>query len=156
MVLDNKRDTIEPILTFFAKRLMTFNPDIFTYMALFFAFISGLFFFLSTPQNETMQYFLLYASLFVFLNGFFDAIDGKIAKLSKKTTKRGDFLDHALDRYADVFIVGGIAFSQWCDMRIGILALVGIAWIYLKPVPKGAASIPRRGRIKRVKSLRLP
>ena len=64
---------------------------------------------------------------FVFLNGFFDAIDGKVAKLTNKTSKRGDFLDHAIDRYADVFIVGGLALSAWCTYpMIGLLAVVGM------------------------------
>ena len=66
------------------------------------------------------------ASLFVFLNGFFDAIDGKVAKLTNKASLKGDFLDHAIDRYADVLILGGIAISSWISYPIiGILAIVG-------------------------------
>jgi archaetidylinositol phosphate synthase len=126
MVLDRKRTAIDPILVFFAKRLRRFHPDVFTWFALLFALISGIFFALSTPQNETSYIYLIVASFFVFLNGLFDAIDGKIAKLTKKSSKRGDFLDHALDRYADIFIVGGIALSPWCDMKFGLLALIGI------------------------------
>ena len=126
MVLDKKRDYIDPILTFFAKRLSRFHPDIFTWISLVFAIISGVFFFLSTPKNEETYVNILPASLFIFLNGLFDAIDGKIAKLTKKTSKHGDFLDHALDRYADIFIVGGIALSSWCDLRIGLFALIGM------------------------------
>ena len=131
MVLDKKRDSIDPILNFFAKNLTRFNPDIFTWIALLFSMLAGFFFYISTPSNELISYYLFFASIFVFLNGLFDAIDGKIAKLTKKTSLRGDFLDHALDRYADVCIVGGIALSQWCDMRIGIVALVVIIVYFL-------------------------
>ncbi len=60
------------------------------------------------------------------MNGFFDAVDGKVAKLTGKASARGDFLDHALDRYADVVMVGGLALSSWCDLRIGFFAVVGI------------------------------
>lgn len=126
MVLDKKRGHIDPILSFFAKPLRRFNPDVFTWIALLFSMIAGVFFYLSTPKNEETFFFLLLASLFIFLNGLFDAIDGKIAKITKKTSKHGDFLDHALDRYADIFIVGGIAFSTWCDIRIGLFALIGM------------------------------
>ena len=56
----------------------------------------------------------------------FDAIDGKVAKLTNKATARGDFLDHALDRYADVFIIGALALSPWCRPPIGLLAIIGV------------------------------
>ena len=56
----------------------------------------------------------------------FDAIDGKVAKLTNRATARGDFLDHALDRYADVFMVGALALSSWCRPGIGLLAIVGV------------------------------
>ncbi len=46
--------------------------------------------------------------------------------MANKASKRGDFLDHAIDRYADVFMVGGLALSSWCDVRIGLLAIVGM------------------------------
>jgi archaetidylinositol phosphate synthase len=75
---------------------------------------------------ELLNYYLFFAALFVFLNGLFDAVDGKVAKIANKTSLRGDFLDHALDRYADVFIVGGLALSSWCRPSIGLLAVIGM------------------------------
>jgi len=126
MVLDKKRDRIDPFLMIIAKRLSKLNPDILTWTALIFAIMSGIFFYYSNPINELMNYFLFFASLFVFLNGLFDALDGKVAKLAKKESLRGDFLDHALDRYADVFMVGGLALSSWSRPSIGLLAIIGV------------------------------
>ena len=126
MVLDGQRKNVDPILIGIAKRFTRVNPDVLSWMSVVFAFIAGLFFYFSSPQGELVNYYLYGAVLFVFLNGLFDAIDGKVAKLTKKTSKRGDFLDHALDRYADVFIVGGLALSPWCDIRIGLLAIIGM------------------------------
>ena len=126
MVLDTQRDTIEPILSFVAQRLVRIPADIISWIALIFSIGAGFFFFISTPTNELTTYYLFAASLFIFLNGLFDAVDGKIAKLTRTVSKKGDFLDHALDRYADVFIVGGLAMSQWCDIRIGFFAIIGM------------------------------
>jgi archaetidylinositol phosphate synthase len=127
MVLDNQRKNVDPLLNSIAKKMININPDILTWMSVLFAFIAGLFFYFSSPNEELSNFFLYYAVLFVFLNGFFDAIDGKIAKLAKKASLKGDFLDHALDRYADVFIVGGLALSPWCRYPIiGIFAIVGM------------------------------
>jgi archaetidylinositol phosphate synthase len=126
MVLDGQRKNVDPILIVIAKRFSRINPNVLSWMSLVFAFIAGLFFYFSSPEKELINYYLYGAVLFVFLNGLFDAIDGKVAKLTRKTSKRGDFLDHALDRYADVFIVGGLALSSWCDVRIGLLAIIGM------------------------------
>jgi archaetidylinositol phosphate synthase len=72
------------------------------------------------------NFFLFFAALFVLLNGLFDAIDGKVAHLTNKASARGDFIDHVLDRYADVFMVGGLALSPWCRSPIGLLAIIGV------------------------------
>ena len=126
MVLENQRRNIDPLLSVIAKRFSKINPNALTWISLIFAFIAGLFFYFSSPELELINYYLFGAASFVFLNGLFDAIDGKVAKLANKASKRGDFLDHAIDRYADVFMVGGLALSSWCDVRIGLLAIVGM------------------------------
>jgi archaetidylinositol phosphate synthase len=127
MVLEGQRDNVDPLLSVIAKRFLKINPDVLTWISVIFAFIAGLFFYFSNPEKELFNYYLYFAALFVFLNGLFDAIDGKVAKLAKKTSARGDFLDHALDRYADVFMVGGLAISSWSTRSyIGLAAIVGM------------------------------
>ncbi len=126
MVLDRTRENVDPILVIIAKRFTFLSPDMLTWIALCFSVIAGVFFYFSNPSSELQNFFLFFAAFFVFLNGLFDAIDGKVAKLTNKATTRGDFLDHALDRYADVFMVGGLALSAWCRPPIGLLAITGV------------------------------
>jgi archaetidylinositol phosphate synthase len=127
MVLDSQRKNVDPLLTRVAKLFLIFNPNALTWLSLVFAIISGVFFYFSTPEMELVNYYLYGAAFFVFLNGFFDAIDGKVAKLTGKISNKGDFLDHAIDRYADVFMVGGLTLSAWCRYpMIGILAIIGM------------------------------
>jgi len=126
MVLDRKRDTVDPLLSIIAKRFLKINPDVFTWLSVVFAFIAGIFFCYSSSETELVNHYLFFAAFFVFLNGLFDAIDGKVAKLAGKTSLRGDFLDHALDRYADVFMVGGLALSSWCRPSVGLFAVIGV------------------------------
>lgn len=126
MVLDKSRVRVDPFLTMIAKQFTEINPDFLTWFALLFSIIAGCFFYFSSPANELQNFFLFFAALFVLLNGLFDAIDGKVAKLTNKATVRGDFLDHALDRYADVFMVGALALSPWCRTPIGLLAIIGV------------------------------
>ena len=127
MVLDNQRKNVDPLLNSIAKYFIKINPNILSWLSVIFAFLAGLFFYISSPNLELINFYLYFAVCFVFLNGFFDAIDGKVAKLTNKTSNRGDFLDHALDRFADVLIVGGLALSPWCRYpSIGLLAVVGM------------------------------
>ncbi len=103
-----------------ARGLRNASPDALSWTALVFAAAAGIAFY---RGGETL---VLLGALFVFLNATFDALDGKVAKLSGRASVRGDFLDHVLDRYADVFILGGIALSPYCPLWLGLLALLGV------------------------------
>ncbi len=120
MVLNSYRASADPYLLPLAKRMRKMNPNTLTWIAFLFAVLAGISFYLSNI------WLLLFAGLCILLNALFDALDGKIAKITNRTTIRGDFLDHTLDRYADVFIIGGVMLSAYCDWFIGLLALLGV------------------------------
>jgi archaetidylinositol phosphate synthase len=44
----------------------------------------------------------------------------------KTQSRRGDFLDHAVDRYADIFIITGIFAGGMVPWQIGVFALTGV------------------------------
>ncbi len=128
MVLDNQRDNFDPLLNKLSKLFITFNPNILSLASLIFAILAGIFFYFSNPTSELNNFYLYFAALFVFFNGFFDAIDGKVAKISGKSSLKGDFIDHAFDRFSDVLILGGLALSPWCrdHYYIGLIAVAGM------------------------------
>lgn len=66
---------------------------------------------------------LIVALALVLLNGFFDAIDGAVARLTGKGSPKGDLVDHVIDRYADFFIIAGIGISAFAHAELGLLAL---------------------------------
>ena len=71
-------------------------------------------------------WFLIGATAVLMGSALMDALDGKVAKLTGKAGVRGDFLDHVLDRYADIFLLLGIMLSGYCDMLIAVLGLTGV------------------------------
>jgi len=71
-------------------------------------------------------YFLLLAAIMVLVSGTFDALDGKVARISSKASKRGDFLDHVIDRYADALVLAAIAVSARCPVSFGLFAIIGV------------------------------
>ncbi len=64
--------------------------------------------------------------IFVAVNAFFDAIDGAIARETGSAGIKGDFLDHVLDRYADIIIIIGIFAGGFASWEVGVFALTGV------------------------------
>ena len=120
MVLDTYRHVADAVLDPIARRLAHVSPDALSWAALVSAAFAGTFFLFRGGWALGL------AALFVFLNGLFDALDGKVAKMTGKASRRGDFLDHVLDRYSDVLMLGGLALGPYCPVWIGLLAIVGV------------------------------
>jgi archaetidylinositol phosphate synthase len=93
------------------------TPNTFTLAAFLASAAAGLFFYLRLE---------VWAIVAVALNAFCDAMDGAIAREQKIQSRRGDFLDHAVDRYADIFIITGIFAGGIVPWQIGVFALTGV------------------------------
>ncbi|MDQ3836453.1 MAG: CDP-alcohol phosphatidyltransferase family protein, partial [Thermoproteota archaeon] len=62
------------------------------------------------------------------LSGFFDIVDGSVARITKRPSKKGAFLDSVFDKVAEVSIFSGIALghlsdSSWCILALGLSLL---------------------------------
>jgi phosphatidylglycerophosphate synthase len=110
----------DPVVNVFQMCRITAN--MLSAMALVFAFLAGIVYYYSSGS----AYLLFIALLLVFLNAFMDGADGILARKTNSTSKYGDFLDHVIDRYADVFIVGGACLGGYVDPTLGIVILTGI------------------------------
>jgi phosphatidylglycerophosphate synthase len=69
---------------------------------------------------------LLIGAAMVFLTAVLDALDGIVARLRNLSSKRGDLVDHTLDRVADIIILGGIALSPLVVIEVGFAAIIGV------------------------------
>lgn len=121
MVLDRFRPAADRLLVPLARHMGRVNPNLISWVALVAAAIAGVAFYLGGLG------LLVLALLLILLSAYLDALDGKVAKLFGKASARGDFIDHVFDRYADVFMIGGIAFNAaYAHLWVGTLALVGV------------------------------
>ena len=120
MVLEAHRAVADRVLLPLAERMRTVNPNHLSWAAFVVAVGAGFAFYLASPV------WLLVAALLIFLNALLDALDGKVAKLTGRASARGDFLDHVLDRYADLVILGGIALGGYGDLTVGFFAVLGV------------------------------
>ena len=122
MVLNNYREQADVVLFPIAKRLTGISPNVITFISLIFAVLSGV----SYVMADQSVNYLLVALVMLFLSALFDALDGKVARLTHCSSVRGDLLDHVIDRYSDIFILVGITFSPYCPMEIGFIAVISI------------------------------
>lgn len=111
---------IEPLADFFVRYEV--SPNTVSIASLICAFFAGLSFYYSPASRE----FVLLAGFLVIFNSIFDALDGVIARKANRATPRGDFLDHVIDRYSDVFIICSIFFADYVPWQIGVAAIVGV------------------------------
>jgi archaetidylinositol phosphate synthase len=123
LVLDAQRGRADKILMPAANALKGVDPNLISVIALVLALVVGI---LTYYSFEDWELLLPIISILVLVSGFLDAVDGKVARLVGKAGKRGDFIDHVFDRYADIFMIGGVVVSSWCNIYLGILALLGV------------------------------
>lgn len=63
------------------------------------------------------------------ISGFFDIVDGSVARVTKQASKKGAFIDSSFDKISEVVIFGGIALGGlaspfWCLVALGLSLLV--------------------------------
>jgi len=101
---------IDPV----AKKVRV-NPNILTIIGLFIGILSGYMF--ATGS-------LLGGGLLIALSGFFDIIDGAVARNHNSHSQFGSILDSTTDRLTDAFIIMGIILGGFVAPFIGILAII--------------------------------
>jgi phosphatidylglycerophosphate synthase len=64
---------------------------------------------------------LVLATLFLGLNWFGDSLDGTLARLRNRQRPRyGFYVDHMIDTFGGLFLMGGLALSGFIDWRIAL------------------------------------
>jgi archaetidylinositol phosphate synthase len=105
-----------------AKNIVSVNPNTLTITGLIISLLSAVFF----ARHEA-----LVAGMFLLVSGFFDALDGAVARENNRITKFGGFLDSVTDRFADAAIIIGAIYGGLENILglqswfIGTMAIVG-------------------------------
>jgi archaetidylinositol phosphate synthase len=123
MVLEGYRERVRPYVQRLAKPFLGWSPNRLSGVALGLAGAAAL---LSAAVRWTNPLLFLPVSALILLAGVFDVLDGEVARATGRASPRGDFLDHVLDRYADVVLVLGLAVSGYADPIVALLALVSL------------------------------
>lgn len=134
-MLNRFRRALGPLLdgigSFFAKSGI--SPNFWTLVSLLFAVASALTYMSPLLAAGIGWYYpSLAGSIMLLISGFFDLVDGNVARTLKQSSKKGAFLDSILDKISEslIFIgiaVGGLASPLFCQVAISLSLMVSYA-----------------------------
>jgi len=126
-LLNRFREKLVPITTLIGNNFgsLSLSPTYWSMIAFAFAILSSIFFGISTFLSEQGIVFpsQIIASIMLLISGFFDIVDGSVARVSKRATSRGAFLDSNFDKISEALIFIGIAIGGLSSPILAMIAL---------------------------------
>ncbi len=118
-VLNNLRDSLRPYLEKLGNGFASTNlsPNFWTGIGIVFAFASAI------AYGLNIEFALIIGGMFLLVSGFFDIVDGQVARVTNKSTKQGAFLDSVFDKIAEVAIFLGILIGGYAEPYLVLLAI---------------------------------
>ena len=126
-MLNRFRKKITPITTRIGNNFgsLGLSPTFWSMIGFAFAILSSIFFGLTNFLNQQGLEFpwQVIASIMLLISGFFDIVDGSVARVMKKTTTRGAFLDSNFDKVSEALIFIAIAIGGLSNPILAMIAL---------------------------------
>ena len=118
-MLNNLRNSLQPHLEKIGKNFAStgLSPNFWTGIGLFFAFVSAI------VYGLNVEFALIIGGILLLISGFFDIVDGQVARVTKKTSNKGGFLDSVSDKIAEVAIFLGILIGGYAESYLVLLAI---------------------------------
>ena len=118
-MLNNLRESLKPYLQSIGRIFAStgISPNVWTVVGLIFAFVS------SIVYGINFEFSLILGGVILLISGFFDIVDGQVARYTNKITKSGGFLDSIFDKIAEVSIFFGILIGGYTEPYLVFLAI---------------------------------
>ncbi len=118
-MLNNFREGLEPTLQNIGKAFAStgLSANFWTSVGLGFAFASAIIYAIH------LEYSFVIGGILLLISGFFDIVDGQVARISGKTSKKGAFLDSVFDKIAEVAVFLGILLGGYSEGYLVLLAI---------------------------------
>ena len=118
-MLNNLRISLQPYLEKIGSGFAAtgLSPNFWTGVGIAFAFASAI------VYGLNIEFALIIGGVLLLVSGFFDIVDGQVARVTKKTSKKGAFLDSIFDKIAEVVIFLGILIGGFVEPYLVLLAI---------------------------------
>jgi archaetidylinositol phosphate synthase len=126
-LLNRFREKLIPITTLIGNNFgsLGLSPTFWSITAFAFAILSSILFGITNFLNQQGIEFpsQIFASIMLLISGFFDLVDGSVARVLKRSTTKGAFLDSNFDKISEALIFIGIALGGLSNPVIAMIAL---------------------------------
>jgi archaetidylinositol phosphate synthase len=118
-VLNNLRGTLRPALEKVGKAFAAtgLSPNFWTVVGLVIALSSAV------VYGMGVEFGLIIGGILLLVSGFFDMVDGQVARVTGKTSKKGEYLDSMFDKISEVAIFLGILIGGYAEPYVVLLAI---------------------------------
>lgn len=118
-MLNNLREALRPHLEKVGKQFAAtgLSPNFWTSLGLALAFASAI------VYGLNFELAVIVGGALLLVSGFFDIVDGQVARVTGKTSKKGAFLDSVFDKVAEVAIFLGILIGGLAEPYLVMLAI---------------------------------
>jgi archaetidylinositol phosphate synthase len=119
---------MERVGNFFVS--LGFSANFWTMWGLLLSITSALVYGAAAPSVGLPWYFsTTLGGILLLISGFFDIVDGTVAKITKKSSKKGSFLDSSFDKISEVSVflglsIGNLAEPMLCTIALSLSLLV--------------------------------
>ncbi|MFQ5941502.1 MAG: CDP-alcohol phosphatidyltransferase family protein, partial [Nitrososphaerales archaeon] len=122
ILLNRIRDRIEPAVNSLGLKFAAsgLSPNFWTSIGFTLAILSALTY---ASNSIGIMHAAIYGGIILLMSGFFDIVDGSVARATKKISHKGAFLDSTFDKIAEIAIFLGILYGGLGDGIIVLLAL---------------------------------
>jgi len=118
-VLNNLRGTLRPALEKVGKGFAAtgLSPNFWTVVGLIIALSAAV------VYGMGVEFGLIIGGVLLLVSGFFDMVDGQVARVTGKTSKKGEYLDSMFDKISEVAIFLGILVGGYAEPYVVLLAI---------------------------------
>ena len=118
-MLNNLRGTLRPALEKIGKGFAAtgLSPNFWTVVGLVIALSSAV------VYGMGVEFGLIIGGILLLVSGFFDMVDGQVARVTGKTSKKGEYLDSMFDKISEVAIFLGILVGGYAEPYVVLLAI---------------------------------
>lgn len=124
-MLNNFRESLKPSLERLGEKFAAtgLSPNVFTGIGLILAFLSAIVYGLNSQITHLYYNSVIIGGILLLVSGFFDVVDGQVARFAKKVSKKGGFLDSVFDKIAEVAIFLGLLIGNFAEPYLVFLAI---------------------------------
>lgn len=140
-MLNNLRDRLRPVLERIGRSFAStgLSPNFWTCVGLGSAIASA------AVYGLAVEFGLIIGGILLLVSGFFDVVDGQVARVSGRASQKGEYLDSMSDKIAEVAVFLGILLGGHAEPYLVFLAIAASLLVSYARAKSDAINVKLQG-----------